>query len=191
MKDINLKVNYSFYKIKDYVAGNPLRSKSDFSTWLSNLEEMRRHGVEFELNGDIFDNLWFYTSYAFMDWKSMGGEPGGKVAVAEHPKHKVKAGLRYNLFKNSLLMLDYQFQSKRVIQRVTGTEEDYDVEYIPISSYQVFDFALEQTLFKKYGFIKDAVLKFYVNNLFDEKYESSRGYPMTDRTYGTALSFTF
>jgi hypothetical protein len=27
--------------------------------------------------------------------------------------------------------------------------------------------------------------------VFDKEYENTRGYPMTDRTYGTALSFKF
>ena len=37
----------------------------------------------------------------------------------------------------------------------------------------------------------NAVLKLYVNNLFDEDYENSRGYAMTDQTYGAAINFEF
>jgi len=33
--------------------------------------------------------------------------------------------------------------------------------------------------------------KLYVNNLFDEDYENSRGYAMTDQTYGAAINFGF
>jgi outer membrane receptor protein involved in Fe transport len=91
-----------------------------------------------------------------------------------------------------LLLLDYEYQDEQVAYNSEEVEEDVWIFYsVPMDSYDVFDFAVEQTLFKKYGFAKDAVLKVYVNNLFDEEYENSSGYPMTDRTIGTALSFRF
>ncbi len=31
----------------------------------------------------------------------------------------------------------------------------------------------------------------YLDNLFDEEYSNSRGYPMTDRTFGAAFHFGF
>jgi iron complex outermembrane receptor protein len=62
---------------------------------------------------------------------------------------------------------------------------------VALESYQVFDFAVEQTLFEnRYG-MKTAKLKLYINNLFDEAYSNSRGYPMTDRTFGAALNVKF
>jgi iron complex outermembrane receptor protein len=67
----------------------------------------------------------------------------------------------------------------------------YDWHTVEMDAYQVFDFAIEQTLFQKYGAIENGLLKFYINNLFDEEYENTRGYPMTDRTFGAALSFGF
>ena len=90
--------------------------------------------------------------------------PAGNAAekLDDRAKHRVNAGLRYNLFEKTLLLLDYKYQEKQIA---------YVCEEEPN------------------GFIKDGVLKFYVNNLLDEEYENSRGYPMTDRTFGVALSF--
>ena len=157
-----------------------------------NLEEMRRQGVELELDGHIFDSLSFYANYTYTELRSMGGEPAGKTAVDERSRHRVNAGLRYNLFKNTLLMLDYKFQDKQIAQTSEEVEEDvYEWYTVPMAAYHVFDFAIEQTLFKKYGYFKDAVAKFYINNLFDEEYENRRGYPMTDCTCGGAISFRF
>ncbi|MDY6844543.1 MAG: TonB-dependent receptor, partial [Thermodesulfobacteriota bacterium] len=203
-KDINLKANYAYYVIKDYIAHNstyakyiPSKSNSvppslEYSDAKINLEKVHRHGVEVELNGHILDNLSFYLSYAYQELKSMGPELAGKVELDDRPKHRVNAGLRYNLFENTLLMLDYKFQDEQVAYNSEEVEEDVWVFYsVPMDSYDVVDFAIEQTLFKEYGFIKDGVLKFYVNNFFDEDYENSRGYPMTDRTIGAALSFRF
>lgn len=168
----------------------------DSSPWSRrtlNLDKVIKEGVEVELNGHIVDSLSFYFSYAYQDWKSKGPEPEGKE-LGDRAKHRVNAGLRYTLFEKTLLLVDYKFQDKQISH---VNEEDppesgnwltYDV---PMAAYHVFDFGIEQTLFKEFGFIKDGVLKLYVNNLFDEKYENSRGYPMTDRTYGVALNFEF
>ena len=190
--------------IKDYVVWNSKYSKYEpskknpvppgleYSDSMINLEEMQRQGVELELDGHILDSLSFYINYTYMELRSMGGEPGGKTAEDERARHRVNAGLRYNLFKDTLLMLDYKFQDEQVVQTSEEVAEDeYIWHTIPMAAYHVFDFAIEQTIFKKLGFLENGSLKFYVNNLFDEEYENKRGYPMTDRTYGTALSFTF
>ena len=181
--------NYAEYfpRTADYVP--PGLECSDV---LINLEEMRRQGVEVEIDGRILDNLSFYANYAYTDLKSMGGEPAGKEAEDERARHRVNAGLRYNLFQNTLLILNYKYQDKQLSQvSEEVADNEYDWYTIEMDAYHVFDFAIEQTLFNKYGFVEDAVLKLYINNLFDEEYENSRGYPMTDRTYGAALSFRF
>jgi iron complex outermembrane receptor protein len=203
-RDINLKANYAFYEIKDYIAhnrtyakyipskSNPVPPGLEYSDAKINLEKVHRHGIEVELNGHILNNLSFYVSYAYQELESKGSEPVGKTELDDRPKHRVNAGLRYNLFENTLLMLDYKFQDKQVAYSADEVAEDEWVFYrVPMDAYDLFDFAIEQTLFKKYGFFKDGVLKFYVNNLLDEEYENSRGYPMTDRTFGAALSFGF
>ena len=91
-------------------------------------------------------------------------------------------------------MLDYSYQSKEVTETVHDGEENPDEWYtteVQIDSYHMVDFGIEQTLFKDFGMMKDACLKFYVKNLFDEEYQDASGYPATDRTYGIALSFGF
>ena len=205
IKDINLKVNYAFYEIKDYITAhnrtyaeyipsknNPVPPGLEYLDAKINLEKVHRHGVEVELNGHILDNLSFYLGYAYQELESKGSELIGKEELDDRAKHRVNAGLRYNPFENTLLMLDYKYQSKQVSYTSEEVAEDEWVFYkVPMDAYDLFDFAVEQTLFNEWGFIKDGVLKLYVTNIFDEEYENSRGYPMTDRTYGVALSFGF
>lgn len=205
--DISLKVNPFYYVINDYVTSNwnyalyfsrsPQKVDNippglECSDMLINLDEMRQQGVELELDGHIQENLSFYVNYAFTEMRNMGDEPAGKEAEDERAKHRVNAGLRYNLFENTQLMLDYKFQDKQISQFSEEVSEDeYIWHTIEMDKYHVFDFAIEQTLFKKSGFLEDAVATFYINNLFDEVYENTRGFPMTDRTYGGALSVKF
>ncbi len=201
-KDINLKVDFSHYAIEDYVVSADSRSdyykKSPWGRRKINLEEVVKEGVEVEINGHIIDPLSFYVSYAYNDWRYKGPNTGPAGVAAEklgdRAKHRVNAGLRYNLFEKTLFLLDYKFQDEQIAEVCDEDPDDPELWICydnPMAAYHVFDFGIEQTLFKEYGFIKDGVLKFYVNNLLDEEYENTRGYPMTDRTYGVALSFGF
>ncbi len=166
----------------------------ELSDYKINLDEVRHQGLDLELNGHILDNLSFYIGYSFLELRNMGGEPAGEEAIDERAKHRVNAGLRFRPLPNTVVMLDYRFQDKQVAhvyQEVppgSGNLMTYDE---PIDRYHVFDFAIEQTLFKEHKYIKDAVLKFYIKNLFDEDYENQRGFPMTDRTFGGSISFKF
>jgi iron complex outermembrane receptor protein len=198
-KDINLKADFYYYELNDYVVSTSDREYIAEGLWSRrnlNLEQVVKEGVELELNGRIFDPLSFYVSYAYTDWRYHGPDtwPYGDAAekLDDRAKNRINAGLRYNLFQNTRLLLDYKYQDDQ-IQIVCEEEPEgsnnWNCYDNPMDAYHVFDFAVEQTLFKDYGIIKDMVLKFYVDNLFDEEYENSRGYPMTDRTYGATLSF--
>ena len=64
-------------------------------------------GIELELNGHILDNLSFYLNCAFLELRNKEGVPWGKGATDERAKHCVTAGLCFDFFENTLLILDY------------------------------------------------------------------------------------
>ncbi len=190
-------MGFFHYEIKDFVVGRNWRKYGGtppiYGNSKMNLEEVHKEGLEVELNGNIFDDLSFYVSYAYHDWESKGPEPQGKE-LGDRARNRVTAGVRYNLFEDTLFILDYKFQDKQ-ISHVNKEEPPNSGNWVcydyAMAEHNVFDFGIEQILFKDQGLIKDAVLKLYVNNLFDEEYEDDEGFPMTDRTYGAALSFRF
>jgi len=196
--DVNLKAGYAFYEIKDFIVSNrdyydkTPPSGLEWSDYKINLEKVHRHGIEVELGGHLLESLSFYLAYAYQEFENQGSEPAGETELDQRAKHHVNAGLRFDLFENTLLMLDYSYQSKEVteVSEPIGEDEWYFTE-VQIDPYHIVDFGIEQTLFKDFGMMKDAHLKFYIKNLFDEKYQDASGYPATDRTYGIALSFGF
>ena len=210
-KNINCKIDYSYYRIKDYVANNwnyaeyPLYSGKrpdpedlvlpaglEGSDMYINLNEVDRQGVELELSGNLLENLSFYLSYAFQELEYDGTEPAGKE-LGDISKHRVNAGIRWRPFQNTSLMLDYKFQDKQIAHVITETPEGSGnwVAYSnSMDAYHLFDFGIEQRL-SNIKFVKDVVLGFYVNNLLDEEYEEARGYPMTERSYTGAVRFRF
>ena len=205
-KNIHLKVDYSYYKIKDYVASNwdyaqypmwgPKAAQTppglEGSDMYINLDEVVRHGVEVEVAGSLLDNLSFYISYAYQKFDYDGTEPAG-MELGDVAKHRVNAGLSYHPFEKTLVMLDYKYQDKQVAHNVaeepegSGNWAAYDN---PMDAYHVFDLGVEQTIYSGPA-IQNLMLGFYVNNLFDEEYENTRGFPMTDRTFIGAVSFLF
>ena len=204
VKDINLKINYAYYEIKDFIATNskfarytpPKNGSYDFqgleySDYKINLEKVVQQTVELQIDGHIFDDLSFYIGYAFLDFDSRGDELAGKKECENRAKHRVNAGLQYMLFENTKLLLDYLFQDEQVAQAVRGTHPDEYLEDVPMDAYHLFNFAVHQTLFNKWGFAEKGILKLYVKNFFDRNYMNSDGYEATDCTFGAGLSFKF
>ncbi|BBO82116.1 TonB-dependent receptor [Desulfosarcina ovata subsp. sediminis] len=203
-RDIQLKVDYSYYKIKDYVAYNwdyaeyyytdpTAPAGLEGSDMYINLDEVIRHGLEVEINGRLIDSLSFYISYAFQEYDYDGPEPAG-MELGDVAKHRVNAGLRYRPLDKTVVMLDYKYQDEQIAHEVTespdgsGNYVSYDN---PMAAYNVFDLGINQTLCSGTRWVKDLAIGFYVKNLFNEEYENSQGYPMTEQSFIAKLSFRY
>lgn len=196
-RDIGLRINYAFYEIEDYIAGNQSFARFSgagagnrrFSDYKINLDKVQRHGVDFEVGGHLTDALSFHLSYAWQKFYNKGDEPAGETALQRRAEHRVSAGLRYALLACTTLMLDYYYQSSElteVSEEIAQDEWFFREEKNP--AYNVFDVGVEQMLLRKAGPLQDLKLRVYVKNLFDEKYFTPSLYPATDRTFGVTLS---
>jgi len=181
-RDIAFKVDFSLYKIDDYIAGSV------------NVDEVEREGVDVELGGHLMDKLSFYLTYAWNDYHTQDGDATAAQSVDQRAKNRAGAGLRYDLFERTQLQLDYSYQDDELTEVWEEAEIDGELvdvftgEYEKLDAYHVFDFGVRQTLFKRAGWFSDAELRVYVKNLFDEEYQNTSGYPAIDRTFGAAFS---
>lgn len=201
--DIFLNADFSHYDFDSYPiwanAATDYFKKSPWGRRMISLEDVVKDGIDIEINGHIVKNLGFYVSYSFNEWKYKGPHNGGPEEwadqdLSDRAKHHFNAGLRYRAFENTLLMLDYKYQSDQIQQlteMVNDDPSDLFIKEVALDAYHVVDFAVEQTLFTNRCNFRKGTLKLYVNNLFNEEYSNSRGYLMTDRTFGAALSFRF
>jgi iron complex outermembrane receptor protein len=200
--DINMKLAYSYYEIKDYIASNstyanftpsprnPVPPGMEFMDYKINLEKVIRQGVELEFSGDLMRDLSFYLGYAYSDLDSKGDEPAGVREASNRSKHRVNAGLRYDLFENTTLLLDYKYQDEQISEITEELAEDvWVIREVAIDSFHLVDFGIRQNLFQQWGPLSNGVLRLFVNNVFDETYTDSSGYPATDRTFGIGFSF--
>lgn len=191
-RDINMKINYAFYEIEDFIAWNHSFSESVYEDKI-NLERVQRHGVEVELNGSLYDRLSFYVSYAYQEFENKGSELAGTTELDDRAKNRVNAGLRYRMAENTMMLIDYKHQSKQVAENAEEDEDtgEWTFTAVPMDAYHVFDFGIQHTFCRQCGYLKNPVLRICCNNIFDEKYTNTRGYLMTDQTFGASLSVTF
>lgn len=200
--DIDMKLNYSYFSIKDFIASNsqfakftPSRTNVvtpglEYKDYKINLEEMIRHGIELELSGHLTEKLHFYLGYAFQHFENQGDEHAGETEADDRARHRVNAGLRYSLLKNTMLLLDYQFQDRQVIEVAEQVNTDeWMFRSVAIDDFHLVDFGIQQTLFENLGFLKHGALRLFVRNLFDVRFQDTNGFPGTERVFGIGLSF--
>lgn len=198
-RDISLKMNYSFYQIRDFIASNSTYAEYSgvgagslrYSDYKINLEEVHRHGIDLELGGHLTDDLSFYLTYAWQKFYNQGGEPAGETELDKQAEHRVTAGLAYTLFEKTTLMLDYYYQSREITEESVELSTGWDFNETENPAHSVFDFGVQQLLYKSERFPREAYLKVYAKNIFDEEYSNASGYPATDRTFGVSLSLSF
>lgn len=152
---------------------------------------MDKQGVEVQLSGQLWKDLAFNAGYTYQDWDYDGKYPEMGDRLSDKAHHRVNGGLRYKIMENTLCMLDYSYQSDQIAHnhREEPPGSDNWVTYTNrMSSHQVVDLAVEHTLVREQGYLEDLKIKVYSNNVLDEDYTQTRGFPMTDRTFGCALS---
>ncbi len=131
MARISIKINYSFYDIEDYIATNSGYAAYSgggagimrYYDYKINLPEVYRYGIDIGLGGHLLDVLSIYLSYSWQDFENQGNQPAGETELDQRAKHRVSAGLSYQLFPTTL-MLDYNYQSKEVIEVSEEVAED-------------------------------------------------------------------
>jgi outer membrane receptor protein involved in Fe transport len=187
-RDIAFQIDYSFYQIDDYMSGGENLAGT-----------VERNGVGVQMGGHLTEDLSFYASWSWQDLSYDGEDAGGHENVDQRAENRIGAGLRYALFENTLLLLDYAYQDDEINEIWDDADLDGDHEddesvltgYTEIPAYNVFDFGVQQTLFKKAGWFHEGVLSVYVKNLFDEEYSNAKGWPAIDRTYGASFRTKF
>ena len=195
-RDISFQVGYAFYDIEDFIVSNrehALYSGAGagslrYSDYKINLDRVHRHGVDVSIGGHITDPLSFYTTYAWQKFDNRGDERAGDEELSKRADHRVSAGLRYTLFEPTVLMLDYYYQSEETTEDWVESQPDvWTYTEVNNDAYHVFDFGIQQTLFKQIGALKNGILKLWVKNIFDEDYYNASGHPATERNYGASF----
>ncbi len=202
--DIQMKLNYAYYKIKDYLVWNSKYSKYtpgggnvvppglEYLDRLINLHEVIRQGVELQVDGHLGDKLYFLLGYAWQDFENQGNEPAGETDLGNQIDNYLTARVTYQLSPATSMTLHYEYKDDQVITTSTEIAPDiWEFEDISIDSFDVVNLSLTHTLFEKWQGLNKGTLRLYVNNLLNEDYQNTSGYPATDLTVGTGIELQF
>ena len=208
--DINLKINYAYYEIEDFMAGNAdpeygnnarggtipayVRPGEEWKDYHVNLEEIDREGFEIQLSGHLTDKLYMLVGWAWQDFEYDGDkyEASAKEEIDERPENLVKAKLTYQVFEGTSVTVDYEYQDEQVVEEVNPISEDvYEIYRTKIDAFSLVGLSIKHRLFEEWNGIRQGMIELYANNLFDEDYLNTSAYPGTDLTVGSAISFQF
>jgi vitamin B12 transporter len=139
------------------------------SQYTNALEDVTAQGVEFELAGEILENLVLNANYSFTEIKD-----GNRVRV---PKHRANATLAYTVSDRAGLSLNYQYVGSR-------TDTDFSIfENVELDAFSLFDLNFS------HRFKNDKVRVFAnITNLFNEDYQEIIGYTTRGRNYSFGLN---
>jgi outer membrane receptor for ferrienterochelin and colicins len=149
-KSLRGSVSGFFYRIEDHIVFQT--DPEDEMLVFRNLDEVKAHGIELELEGMLENGIKGRISYAFQE--SENRQTGQDLANS--PQHLAKLNLILPVFRENIFLgIEEQYTSER--KTVSGTD---------IDGY----FLTNVTLFSK-NLLKNLEASVSVYNLLNEKYE--------------------
>ncbi|MFP4428308.1 MAG: TonB-dependent receptor [Desulfovermiculus sp.] len=210
LKDIQLKLNYSYYEIEDFMAGNAdpeygsrkkggtvpewVPAGQEYKDYHVNLEEITRQGIEVQLSGHLTDKLHCMLGYSWQEFDYDGDKykASANEEIAERPEHMFKAKLTYHILDTTSVTLNYEYQDDQVAETWTETSPDvYEVNRTKIDAYDLVGLSLKHTLFENWHGLRKGSVQLFAHNLLDEDYQATNTFPGTDLTVGTGITLNF
>ncbi len=138
-----------------------------------NDEALRFQGVENTLVYNGIPNLGVQVGYTFLDSTNLAPPvPGGTSAVQNEPEHKVTLSASYHFDCGTTVRADYLYAAGSV-----AISKD-NIHTLPLVPYHLLDFGITQD-------ISGGAFQLFarVENLLDQNYETSFGFPEPGRTF--------
>jgi len=151
-------------------------SKDRATQIFENKDLLRFEGIETTATFRPTENLGLQAGYTYLDARNLAPVPGGVTAVQYEPKHTVTLSADYRFITGTTLSVDYQYVAGSVsISRDELSTLDLDAYHlVNLGLTQDFDGGAAQ-LFGR------------IENLLDEDYETSYGFPEAGRIFFVGL----
>jgi vitamin B12 transporter len=158
----------AFYRDQDDTIDFFYNPDTFTSSYVNINGENKAKGVETSVLVSVSEKANFNANYTFTQVD--------KALDRLIPKHKVNASIDYQLFKKTLLTLNYQYFSQRNDAFYNGNT--FVVENVNLKAYQLASFLVKHEL------IKDRMTVFgTVTNLFNEDFVENVGYSTRGRNF--------
>lgn len=142
-----------------------------------NFESLRYQGVETNLAFKPMDNLNLQIGYTYLDSKNLAPEvANGSDKVDNNPRHTLMAAASYTFDTGTTLLVHYQYVAGSYAVSRNLVDE------LRLDDYHLLNLGITQD-------IAGGVYQLYgrVENVLDEDYETSFGFPEAGRTFFIGL----
>jgi iron complex outermembrane receptor protein len=180
---VNFKMDYYFIDTKNEILYDPASGAFGANV---NYPNTFRHGLELEVNGQLFDVVSAFLNYTYQQAKFAGGSYSGKN-IPLVPSNKISFGFNIKPIES----VNIDLISNYIGQRVAGS--DMDNSGPKLKSAFVTDLNIEVK-------VKDISIVGSIKNMFGAKYFSSGFhygpgadyyYPASERRYELSVSCVF
>jgi outer membrane receptor protein involved in Fe transport len=182
IKNTSLSVKYYYYDVDDYLRWIFGYSPSRV---VYNIDNVELTGLEVDVDSKIYKNVRAFANYTYQTTDKEGDildKSNISDEISELPHHKFNVGIKYQRDDVALAKLTLKWVDSREVPlgEATGAETG------EMGSY----FLLNAMI--KYPFIKDQGYVYAgCENILDEEYEETYGYPMPDRVFYGGIQLKF
>ncbi len=169
--DMEIDLSAFFSDVENYI------EKNDTTNFFENNQKYEFKGVEVKAGKNILDKGRIGVSYSWLEAKDKS--PGSvKDELQYRPENKFVADASYGFDFGLTVSANYEYISKQYLYNGNVKGQ--------ISEYQIVNLKVEQKLYKD-------ILSVFIgaDNLFDENYEESYGYPREGRTAYLGMTAKF
>jgi outer membrane receptor protein involved in Fe transport len=182
IKNTSLSIKFYYYDVDDYLRWIFGYSPSRV---VYNIDNVELTGLEVDVTSKIYKNVWAFANYTYQTTDKEGDildQSNISDEISELPDHKFNVGIKYQRDDGALAKLTLKWVDSREVPlgEATGPETG------EMGSYTLLNAMI------KYPFIKDQGYVYAgCENILDEVYEETYGYPMPDRVFYGGIQLKF
>jgi len=182
IRDTSISAKVYHYDIDDY-----LRWIFGYkpSRVVYNIDNVKLTGFELDIDSKLFNNVYAFANYTHQITDKEGDildESNISDEISELPEHKFNVGIQYKRDDGALARLTLKWVDSREVPISASTKADTG----KMDSYSLLNCIIKYPVIKDHGYLYAGC-----ENILDEEYEESYGYPMPDRMFYGGIEVRF
>ncbi len=182
IKDTSISAKVYHYDIDDY-----LRWIFGYkpSRVVYNIDNVELTGFELDIDSKIYDNIYAFANYTYQSTDKEGDildKSNISDEISELPNHKFNVGIKYQRDDGTLAKLTLKWVDSREVPISASSKADTG----KMDSYFLLNGIIKYPVIKDHGYVYAGC-----ENILDEEYEETYGYPMPDRMFFGGIEIKF
>ncbi|MBE9570978.1 MAG: TonB-dependent receptor [Proteobacteria bacterium] len=182
IKDTSISAKVYHYDIDDY-----LRWIFGYkpSRVVYNIDNVELTGFELDIDSKIYDNIYAFANYTYQTTDKEGDildKSNVSDEISELPNHKFNVGIKYQRDDGTLARLTLKWVDSREVPISASSKADTG----KMDSYFLLNGIIKYPVIKNHGYVYAGC-----ENILDEEYEETYGYPMPDRMFFGGIEIKF